>query len=57
MDIKFEKENSFHNSESKIIDTVIYNGKYINADIFKKRALSVAAAFIGIASVVAVILF
>ena len=56
MDIKL-KSNLSPNSDSKIIDTINYNGKYINVDVFKKRALSVIAVLVGLASVAAVVIF
>ena len=57
MDVRYNRESNLGKRDCKIIDTIKYNGRYVNSDVFKRRALSLAAVGIGLASVAAVVLF
>ena len=50
-------DNSRINKNKKIIETVNYNGKYVDVETVKTRVISAAIALAALASVGAIILF
>ena len=49
--------NNLHKKNHKIIDTVNYNGKYVDVSVIRKRALSITAALAALACFAVLFLF